>query len=191
MLPPRHRSSVQLGSTLAIGGVFLFLGLCILWAAIVEGQWPFLIALPILALAMVGLLIAQRKNQRHSRASRPGVPALLVNAQGIGDGHLQVPWNLVRGIDLHITRLPTSDGGRVHKVVASKVTESAGVLDGSFEMRVRVSSPPPRHLVRPGLHQVQGGHVVFQLGSGIPSGQWNPLARAIAAHAQSRGIPVN
>lgn len=190
VFPRRGRAQTQLLVSLGIGAVFLVLTLAILYAAIVDGQWPFLLAIPIMVLAMAGLLIDQNRNRRRARSVQSTIPVLAVTAQGIGDGFLQVPWPMVRGVEVLVHVGRQGGTGGIGRSLGDALTSSAGVLDGEFVLRVQTASPPPSHLVRPGAHRVERGAVVYDLGTAIPAGHWYALADGIRAHAQARGVPM-
>lgn len=192
VFPIRGRSSLQLLVALIVGAVFIGIAVAIVYAAITDGQWLFLIALPIMALALLGLLIDQFKNQRRARTIRHSEPVLVVNSYGIGDSHLHIPWSVVRSVHTRAApsrRSPANNG--LGGILAERLVAVSGVLDGEFLLVIDTTHPPPPHLAQRGASTVRGHRVVYDLGTAIPSARWKPLERAITQYAAWRGVPVN
>ncbi len=191
VFPIRGRSSLQLLVALIMGAVFVGIAAAIVYAAITEGQWMFLIALPIMALALIGLFIDQFKNQRSSLAIRRDVPVLVVDDYGIGDGYLRVPWNMVRGVHTRTASSRRPGPRTLGRHLANKLSETAGVLDGDFLLTVETVEPLPAHVKQRGAFTVSAHDVVYDLGTAIPAAQWKPLAQAITQYADWRGVPIS
>lgn len=191
VFPIRGRSSLQLLVALIMGAVFVGIAAAIVYATITEGQWMFLIALPIMALALIGLFIDQFKNQRRSLAIRRDLPVLVVDDDGIGDGYLRVPWSMVRGVHTRAVSSRRPGQRTLGRHLANKLSETAGVLDGDFLLTVETVEPLPAHIKQRGAFTVRAHDVVYNLGTAIPAAQWKPLARAITQYAAWRGVPVS
>lgn len=193
VFPIRGRSLLQLLVALVLGAVFFGIAAAIVYAAITDGQRMFLIALPIMALALIGLFIDQLKNHRRARTIRHSEPVLVVNSYGIGDSHLHIPWSVVRSVHTRAApsrRSPANRNG-LGAILAEKLVAVSGVLDGEFLLVIDTTHPPPPHLAQRGASTVRGHRVVYDLGTAIPSARWKPLERAITQYAAWRGVPVN
>lgn len=183
--PDPARASTQTGGFWVVGGVFVALFAGTIWMVMETGSWLPLMALPIIALALVGLWIQRRP----ASAEGVGGPVLIADGRGIGDARLFVPWEQVRGIHVRhqFNRTVMPDIGRR---IANKVSDATGVLDGSFVLTVDTANGP---LGQPlaGRHKIEGRTVEYRLDLDIPSAHWAPLAEDLRARARARGIPTD
>lgn len=192
VFPSRGRSLLQLLVALVLGAVFFGIAVAIVYAVVTTGEWMFLIALPVMALALIGLFIDQSKNHRRARTIRHSEPVLVVNSYGIGDSHLHIPWSVVRSVHTRAApsrRSPANNG--LGGILAERLVAVSGVLDGEFLLVIDTTHPPPPHLAQRGASTVRGNRVVYDLGTAIPSARWKPLERAITQYAAWRGVPDN
>lgn len=166
---------------LLVGAIAMFL---------TEGGVIPVVVMVILAVALYGLvrtsLIAFRSDPEGGYGA-----VLVVNGEGIGDGHLLLPWSQVT--DVRVQEIRSYTGRRTAGArLSNTISNEMGVLDGEFNLHVHVKHPPPHHGLVSGRHsQPHPEIVVYHLQRDIPSEHWTQLGDAIRAHARAHGIPTN
>lgn len=202
---PNRQSKQKLGAAV-IGAVFIALMVAAVAAFISTGEWMMLAVAPLLGLALFGLGVSVKEKQLQRKVDL-SKPALLLDDAGIGNGDAQIQWNDVAAVDtlVHFNRSVMPSAGRR---LANKFTDTVGVLDGTFLVRVSLRGQQQlggRKLLKPGRH---GEHLtVFEMGNAITqartpdlnmvvidvgrlvnASEWQWLADAVRAHVQARGI---
>lgn len=197
---PNRQTKQKLGAAV-IGAMIIGLMVAAVTASISTGDWAMLVALPVLGLAVFGLGVSVKEKQLQRKVDLSS-PALLLNDAGIGNGDAQVPWNDVAAVEalVHFNR-------RGHGL-ADQITDAAGVLDGTFLVRVSLRGEQQlggRKLLKPGKHgnnytvfdmgnaitqaRATGLNVVvIEVGSLVNASKWQTLADAVRTHVQARGI---
>lgn len=204
--PEPNRQTKQKIGAAVIGAVFIALVVAAVAAFISAGEWMMLAAVPLLGLAVFGLGVSVKEKQLQRKVDLTK-PALLLNDDGIGNGDAQVPWNNVAAVEtlVHFNRSVMPSAG---KRLANQLTDAAGVLDGTFLVRVSLRGEQQlggRKLLKPGKHgndftvfdmgnaitqaRATGLNVVvLEVGSLVNASKWQTLADAVRAHVQARGI---
>lgn len=202
---PNRQTRQKLGAVI-IGVVFIALMVAAVAAFVSTGEWMMLAVVPLLGLAVFGLGVSVKEKQLRQKVDL-SKPALLLNDAGIGNGDAQVQWNDVAAVEtlVHFNRSVMPSAG---KRLANQLTDTTGVLDGTFLVRVSLHGQQQiggRKLLKSGRH---GQHLtVFEMGNAITqartpdlnmvvidvgrlvnASEWQFLADAVRAHVQARGI---
>lgn len=187
--PEPNRQIKQKLGAVVIGAVFIALMVAAVAAFISTGEWMMLAAVPLLGLALVGLGVSVKEKQLQRKVDLTK-PALLLNDAGIGNGDAQVPWNNVAAVEtlVHFNRSVMPSAG---KRLANQLTDTAGVLDGTFLVRVTVDDAQQLSGAMQHFPTRQGNVVTFNVGSVVPSNQWSSLADSIRQHVQARGVATS
>lgn len=152
---PRTQRGKQFGG-LAIGLLFVALGVGCVVMMVVEKTLIPLVALGLLGLAMFGWYTSQRQANARATSSATINPALVVDDSGVGDAAVRIPWSDIARVNVISTRYrsvgPESVG--LGPELADRWTRSAGVLDGEFALEVvlrpgRLPRNPKPALFRP------------------------------------------
>lgn len=134
---PRTQRGKQFGG-LAIGLLFVALGVGCVVMMVVEKTLIPLVALGLLGLAMFGWYTSQRQANARATSSTTINPALVVDDSGVGDAAVRLPWSDIARVNVISTRYrsvgPESVG--LGSELADQWTRSAGVLDGEFALEV-------------------------------------------------------
>lgn len=187
--PEPNRETKQKFGAAVIGAVFIALMVAAVAAFISAGEWMMLAAVPLLGLAVFGLGVSVKEKQLQRKVDLTK-PALLLNDDGIGNGDAQVHWNNVAAVEtlVHFNRSVMPSAG---KRLANQLTDTAGVLDGTFLVRVTVDDPQQLSGAMQHFPIRQGNVVTFNVGSVVQSNQWLSLADSIRQHAQARGVTIS
>ncbi len=185
---PNRQTKQKLGAVI-IGVVFIALIVATVAASISTGEWMMLAAVPLLGLALVGLGVSAKEKQLRQKVDL-SKPALLLNDAGIGNGDAQVHWNNVAAVET-LVRFNRSVMPSAGKRLANQLTDTAGVLDGTFLVRVTVDDAQQLSGAMQHFPTRQGNVVTFNVGSVVPSNQWSSLADSIRQHVQARGIATS
>ena len=187
--PEPNRETKQKFGAAVIGAVFIALMVAAVAAFISTGEWMMLAAVPLLGLAVFGLGVSVKEKQLQRKVDLTK-PALLLNDDGIGNGDAQVPWNNVAAVEtlVHFNRSVMPSAG---KSLANQLTDTTGVLDGTFLVRVTVDDPQQLSGAMQHFPTRQGNVVTFNVGSVVQSNQWLSLADSIRQHAQARGVTIS
>ena len=134
---PRTQRGKQFGG-LAIGLLFVALGVGCVVMMVVEKTLIPLVALGLLGLAMFGWYTSQRQANARATSSTTINPALVVDDSGVGDAAVRLPWSDIARVNVISTRYrsvgPESVG--LGSELADQWTRSAGVLDGEFALEM-------------------------------------------------------
>lgn len=182
--PDPNRQTKQKLGAVGIGALVVGLMVAAVAASISTGDWAMLVALPVLALALVGVWVSFKQQHANHEVDLLQ-PALVLNDGGIGNGEAQVPWDNVAAVDIWVRC------NRRRRSLADKFTDAVGILDGAFLVRVTIDDTQPLSGSIQHFPTRQGNVVTFNVGSLVPSKQWLSLEEATRQHVQARGIATN
>lgn len=76
------------------------------------------------------------------------------------------------------------------EVLSTRISQTAGVLNGYFNVNVTMKKMPSYSRYLPGFHEVIGNDIIFHYGTVVDGKKWSEAGWHIFEHAQRQGVPV-
>lgn len=184
--PATHRH--QWGAFLGVEALFVALTVGCVAMLIETRSWVAVPALIIVGALAVWYPLATLPRLRRASPNPGGLPVLVANQYGIGDGFALVPWPQVAsvGISQSVGGSHSPEGQLVREV-----TNKVAMLDGHCHITITCHGGPDLGRSVPGLRTVSAGQLRLELTDQIPPSQYRGTADAVASFVQAMGVPLS